>query len=306
MCALPQHLEIYTADATFMVKTPDCVDPARTNPDALWVNAKIDDVGSSSPAVARTFIMASQVLKTGQFDSSLDAQATLMQMHQIKATLVQCEKSAKQFQEAVKTEQRTLTETGFRLESGGRALEKFPVISDIDARVTHLLIHAKRAIQEVCDLIGLFWKLKKRHTRLDQLIRKLKATLGDQHPLTAYLTNLLPAATRIVDLRNFQEHGAPKRRLTVENFSSQPDGHIRLPVWYLTGETPKDIVFEMNAITDRLIDLAEGTFVGCVSEKLSQTFPWCFECVDNPPAAVPVRFRLTADLSRLIPGQAPS
>lgn len=64
MCSLPHHhLEIYTPQETFKIQTPETIDPERTNPDAMWVNAKTHDVGSASPFVARTFIMASDILK---------------------------------------------------------------------------------------------------------------------------------------------------------------------------------------------------------------------------------------------------
>jgi len=64
MYSLDDRLEIYTASETFMVQTPETIDPAHTNPNAPWINAKTHDVGSASPYVARTFIMASECSTT--------------------------------------------------------------------------------------------------------------------------------------------------------------------------------------------------------------------------------------------------
>lgn len=114
-CSLPDRLEMYTVDATFMIQTPDTVDPLRTNPNALWVNAKIDDVGSASPAVSRTFIMASQVLKAADFEPPIDSASVLVQMHRIKGSLVLCERVAAQYTLALQAELDAVEATGYRL-----------------------------------------------------------------------------------------------------------------------------------------------------------------------------------------------
>lgn len=299
VCTLPDRLEMYTVDATFMVQTPDSVDPSHTNPDTLWVNAKVDDVGSASQAVARTFIMASQVLKVADFEPQIDSGVVLVQMHRIKGTLVICEKVAAQYAVAMQAELQAFEATGYQLDRGGKAFERFPVLSDLDLRATTFLINAKRVIQEVCALVYLFWTFEKQYSRLDKLAKDLSKALGEDNPFVKFTNGRLDVVTKIVELRNSQEHGTTTKRLQVDNFRLMSSNQIRAPVWYLDGEGPRDIANDMKAITTFLIELAEGVFVGCVDQRLSGRFPLCFEHIEAPEPKAPVRFRLTIDTSKL-------
>jgi hypothetical protein len=299
-CSLPDRLEMYTIDATFMIQTPDTVDPLRTNPNALWVNAKIDDVGSASPAVSRTFIMASQVLKAADFEPPLDSSSVLVQMHRIKGSLVLCERVAAQYTLALQAELDAVEATGYRLDSGGRALERFPVLNDLEHQATTFLINAKRAVQEVCALICLFWTLDKQHSKFHLLAKDVERRLGSDNQFVKFLNGCADGVTRVVELRNFQEHGTSEKRLHVENFRLMPSNQIRAPVWFIDGENPRDIASDMTSISSFLISLAEGVFVGCVDQRLSRRFPLCFELIETPDPKVPVRFRLTIDSSKLV------
>ncbi len=246
MCALPDRMEMYTVDATFMIQTPDTIDPLRTNADALWVNAKIDDVGSASPAVSRTFIMASQVLKAADFEPPLDSAPVLVQMHRIKGSLVLCERVVAQYTLALQAELDAVEATGYRLDSGGRALERFPVLNDFEHRATTFLINAKRAIQEVCALVGLFWTLDKHHSRFDQLVKDVERRLGSDNQFVKFINGHADGVSKVVELRNFQEHGTSTKRLHVENFRLMPTNQIQAPVWYIDGENPRDIASDRH------------------------------------------------------------
>lgn len=300
MCSLPDRLEMYTVDATFMIQTPDTIDPLRTNPNALWVNAKVDDVGSASPAVSRTFIMANQVLNSAVFEPQLDTASVLVQMHRIKSALVICERGAAQYLLALQSEIESVEATGYRLDKGGRALERFPVLNDLEHRATTFLINAKRAIQEVCALVCLFWTLDKPHSKFHLLAKDIERRLGTDNQLVKFVNGYVDVVSRIVELRNFQEHGTGTKRLHVENFRLTPSNQIQTPVWFVDGEEPRDIAKDMTSLASILIDLAEGVFVGCVDQRLSQRFPMCFESIEMPNPSAPVRFRLTIDSSKLI------
>lgn len=300
MCVLPDRMEMYTVDATFMMQTPETIDPLRTNPDALWVNAKVDDVGSASPSVSRTFIMASQVLKVADFEPPLDSASVLVQMHRIKSSLVLCERVAAQYTSALQAELDAVEATGYRLEPSGRALERFPVLNDLEHRATTFLINAKRAIQEVCALVCLFWTLDNKHSKYHLLAKDIERRLGLDNPFAKFVNGYVDGVTKVVEMRNFQEHGTSEKRLHVENFRLMPSNQIRAPVWYVDGENPRDIASNMTSIANFLINLAEGVFVGCVDQRLSRRFPLCFELIETPDPVVPVRFRLTIDSSKLV------
>ena len=51
-----EFLEIYKIDKTFRVKSPESIDPEETNPNALWMTAPFDDVGSGNPRWLYGFI----------------------------------------------------------------------------------------------------------------------------------------------------------------------------------------------------------------------------------------------------------
>ena len=78
-----------------------------------------------------------------------------------------------------------------------------------------------------------------------------------------------------------------------------PTNQIKAPVWYLEGETPRDIKADMAFIENSLIDLAEGAFVGSVINTLAGAFPMCFRYNENPTPEAPVRYELVVDMSRM-------
>jgi hypothetical protein len=78
-----------------------------------------------------------------------------------------------------------------------------------------------------------------------------------------------------------------------------PTNQIKAPVWYLVGETPRDIQTDMSFIENSLIDLAEGAFVGCVDYCLKGAFPMRFQFNENPKLEAPVRYELVVDVSQL-------
>jgi hypothetical protein len=125
MCSTPDHLEIYTPDETFKVQTPEGIDPTRTNPNAMWVNAKTHDVGSSSPFVARSFIMASEMLRHPNPIAEAEREPLLMRMHRIKELLLQCQAANETYQRALAMEVAALDASGYKLTAGGARSKNF-------------------------------------------------------------------------------------------------------------------------------------------------------------------------------------
>lgn len=302
MCSLPQHLEIYTPHETFKCQTPETIDPGRTNPHAMWVNAKTHDVGSASPFVARTFIMASEVLKLAQLSRKEERDPLLVRMHSIKELLLQCVQAKDIYQSAITAERDAMQASGYKLAAGGRALEKFPVVSDLEAKVTAFLIAARRTITEICQIPGHIWTLGQQHSSLEHLINKeLTPLLGSNHRLIVFLGGSIDGTRRIIELRNGQEHGPTTKgkKLVLSNFQMMPTNQIRSPVWFLEGEEPEDIAAHMNAIPDFLLNLAEAMFVGCVDAILTEWPPFRFVGIDPVDPECPVRYQLTIDASRM-------
>lgn len=302
MCSMPRQMEIYTPHETFKVQTPESIDPNRTNPHAMWVNAKTHDVGCASQFVARTFIMASEVLRNTSQLAQNEQDALLLRMHTIKETLLQCVIADQNYQDALAAEDASMEASGFKLTPNSRAFEKFPVISDIEGKVTAFLVPARRVITEICQIPIHFWKMSKQHVALEHLLDKeLAPTLGAEHRLVTYLQGFCAGTKRIIDLRNGQEHASTTKapKLHVKNFDMMATNQIRRPVWFLDGAEPEDIAAHMHAIPEFLLHFAESTFVGCVDATLPEWPPMAFEIIDPVDPECPIRYRLTVDPSRL-------
>src|SRR5713226_7537575 len=84
MCSCGAFLEVFKEDVTFRVSTPESVDPDRTNPDAPFVAAVSDSVGSASPAVARVLLQGRDILEAAIFGKSLDKPGVVQALHDSK------------------------------------------------------------------------------------------------------------------------------------------------------------------------------------------------------------------------------
>jgi hypothetical protein len=304
MCPMPGFLEIYTPHETFRVRTPESIDPKRTNPNAMWENVKSDDVGSSSPFIARTFIMASEMLRNNALFDGEKCDHLLINMHTIKETLLQCVKANLIYQDALVIEGTAITAHGLKLASNSRAYEKFPIIPNIEAKITAFLVASRRAITEICQIPGHFFTLRRQHSALEYLIKNdLISTLGSDHRLIAYLQTCVDGTSRIINMRNGQEHAATTKvpRLNIRNYEMLPTNQIRQPTWFLDGEEPIDIASEMDAISNFLLDLAETIFVGCIDAVLTddQWPPLYIEEIEPVDPECPMHYKLSIDPRKL-------
>jgi len=302
MCGLGDRMEIYTPSQTFVIRTPESTDPERTNPNALWTRVKTHDVGSASPLVARTFIQAHDVLHQRPMGEACDYDALLKRMHAIKETLLHCDSACRRYLDALQGELDALGASEYKLAPGARALEYFPVICELDAKVTDILINARRVITEVCQLPRHFWPQGRLHSNLEHLVEKeLEPRLGSSSPLVAQCQAHLDGTRRLLELRNGQEHGSTTNtpRLHTRNFEHAPTNELNAPVWFLDGEEPQDISAAAKVIPTFLAGLVESVFIGCVYHALDAWPPWCFVDIEPVDSKCPQRYRLTMDVSRL-------
>jgi hypothetical protein len=303
MCSLDDRLELYTETETFMVQSPETIDPGRTNAHAPWVNVRTHSVGSASPYVARTVLMANEMLNQAAHPPSEDARrGALRSMHTIKETLLQCASAAMAISTAIASEEAAVRDSGFKLEPGGRALARFPLVHELEAKITAFLIPARRCITEVCQLPGHFMEVTKPHSDVGHLLNKeLKPRFGEASQLVRFVADCAPFAARVVDLRNGQEHTATTRGrpLTIRNFHHLPDGSIARPAWMLEGDEPSDIEGEVNGILEDLLAFAEVMFVSCLDQTKPVFPPLILELIDPLDPRQPVRFRLGIDASKL-------
>lgn len=305
---LGDHMEIYTPEETFRMQTPESIDPDRTNPNAMFVNVKVADVGSSSPIIARTLLMANDMLDSRTIlRDDAQREAALKLMHRIKTSLLHCEQAADDLLKSVHAQCEIFGQT--EQAANPRTYANFPMVVDIDAKVTAFLIPARRVITDICQIPQHFWKLGNTHSNLEHLLDKeIAPLLGETHHMVQWFRKMVPAITRIVNFRNGQEHvGTTKGRpLVVKNFELLPTNEVHVPVWYLEGERPSSIADEVPRILNELLDFAEIMFVACVDANLPTFPPMVLQLNEKPDPLCPISYTLAIDASRFTFLQSPS
>lgn len=307
ICSCAEFLEVYKEDVTFRVRTPESIDPGRTNPNAPFVAAMSDSVGSSSPAVARILLQGRDILDAASLEPRVDKPAVVQALHSCKEAVVICEKVAARVAGRVDAIVGEIQASGVKRDSRGRALNPFPQVPDLDSDVSTFLIHAKRAIYDICRLPSMFLPVPAKDNNFDDLGKTLERAIGAGAPITGFVQRSASVVRYLIELRNWQEHPGAKRTV-VENFAVTPDDKISPPTWYVSGETPSPVGTDMRAATQFLVEIAEGILIHLVMHTIDKRFPFIIE--EDEPARVdpkkPIKYRLSVDVSKLKTGAGPS
>ena len=301
MCPCEHFLEVYKVDATFRIESPETIDPARTNPNAPFVAAVADHIGSGHPIVARVLLQGREILQSAIFASAVDLDAVINRLHAVKEALVACHKASEHISRHVEAVEARWKEQQADSRGGHRVIPSLPQVPDLEPMATQFLVNAKRAIAGICGLAPLFLQLERTDNNLDHLGDRIAALLGDQAALTLFLRDYADSARYVIDLRNAQEHPKAGRVTHIQNVRIQPDGSPAAPVWFVTGATPRPIHVETAAAINRIMEMAELMLIFLVDQRLDPRWPFAIEEVPdserNP--SQPIRFRLSIDMSRL-------
>jgi hypothetical protein len=55
-----------------------------------------------------------------------------------------------------------------------------------------------------------------------------------------------PGIRYLSELRNCQEHPKKGGQTMIDNFKVLPNGSVAVPMWYVSGETPRPVAVEMR------------------------------------------------------------
>jgi len=296
-------LEIYKKDKTFHIRTPESVDPEETNPNAPWVTSSVADVGSSSLSIARVLLQSRGMLDAAMIDGFFDKTSVLASLHACKEALVSCEILASRICGSILDITQQINSKGIPTDNQGRGLNPFPHVASLQLDCGTFLVHINRAIKIVCELPTLFLELDKKDSNFDHLARRLSDVIGADEPLAEFIRSNSASVRYLVELRNFHEHPGVTRTI-IHNFRVLPSGQIQVPTWEMTGETTtptQAIELELPTAIDFVRDIAEAMFIHLLLRRLSPAFPFYVEQVadENIDPALPIRYRLSIDLSRL-------
>jgi len=307
MCSCGDFMEVYKEDTTFRIRTPESIDPGRTNPNARAVAAVSDNVGSASPVVARVLLQGRDILQMAIFDQKVDKDAIVQALHACKEALIVCEKVSTRVASRVDEIIQNIQTGGLQRERRGGALNPFPQIPELEPDATSFLIHAKRAVLEICRLPPLFLPVPAKDSNFDYLGKTLEVAIGAEVPVTKFVRDNAAGVAYLIDLRNYQEHPGAKRT-TITNFAVMPDDSIAVPMWHVSGETPRPIREEMAGATEFLVQMAEAMLIHLVMHTVDKRWPFIIEEVDATQVdpKIPIKYRLSIDLSKLKAGAAPA
>jgi hypothetical protein len=301
MCNCVDFMEVYKVDTTFRIKSPESIDPERTNPHAPWVNSIEEGVGSAHHAVARVLMQGRQLLDGGIFNPAPDKDAVVRLLHAIKEELVACDKVATRVRNIVESIAAQIQSQAPA--SPPRMLSPFPQIADLDGEATAFLIRAKRAVRLMCSLPSKFIDVPDKDSNFEFLGATVKAKLGVDSPVTQLIENHADAVKHLIELRNFQEHPSSTKSTVVNNFRVLPDGRIGLPEWYVTDSQARLIHEDMNGAVAFLIVTAELLLAYLVQHVIDPKWPLVIVQIpeEQQDAAAPVRLRVSMDMSRVRP-----
>jgi hypothetical protein len=302
MCNCGEFMEVYKIDTTFRIKSPETIDPERTNPQAPWVNSMEEGVGSSHHAVARVLMQGRQLLDGGIFSPAPDKDAVVRLLHSIKEELVVCDKVATRVRNSVESIAARIQASNIPSSPPPRMLSPFPQVADLDGEATTFLIRAKRAIRLMCSLPSKFIDVPDKDSNFEYLGATVKGKLGADSPVTQLIESHAASVKHLIELRNFQEHPSSGKSTVVKNFHVMPDGGIGLPEWQVTGSTAELIHADMSEAVPFLIVTAELLLAHLVSHVIDPK--WSLMRIEQIPveqqnAAAPVRLRMSMDTSRL-------
>jgi len=300
MCPCDEFLEVFKEDITFRIRTPESIDPKRTNPKALFVAEVADTVGSASPVIARVFLQGHEILEAAMFQGPIDKKAVMRVLHGIKESLIVCEKVAKRVASHVDSIVANIQTGGLAPTKRSRALNPFPQVPDLVTEATTYLIQAKRAIRRICELPALFLPIRGDDSNFDKLLKTLSRTPAAPTPVVECVRDNAGPIRQLIDLRNFQEHPKAKRTI-IENFKLMPDNSICVPEWYISGDTPQSVREDMDAAVEFLIQITEMLLLHLILATVAKNVPFVVVQIEDAQVnpKMPIKYSLSIDISKL-------
>ena len=296
MCSCDEFLEVYKQDLTYRIQTPETIDPDRTNPHTPFVAAVADNVGSSNPIVARVLLQGLEILNGAVFDQPIDKQAVIRELHAIKEVLVTCHKVAEGIVSHVARVVDDVEKHGLPGDDRG-SLNPFPYVPDLNPNATTFLIHAKRAIRNISQLPSIVFSIP-RDSDFDHLLKRLEK-IASARAMMKFVRDNAPGIRYLSELRNCQEHPKKGRQTMIDNFKVLPNGSVAVPMWYVSGETPRPVADEMPRAIEFLIMMAEAMLIHLVMASVTRKFPFVVQLIEPMNPTNPMKYRISVDVGRL-------
>lgn len=290
-------MEIYKVDTTAQLRSPENVDPERTNPNAPWVCTVDMKAGSGNEIVSRLCIQSSELLKAVSLPAGVDKEVLLRHMHKIKEELLQCQQISQRVSSQVREIIAKVERNELQRDNYGRGFNPFPQVKDLQHDANNFLIIANKVIRAICGIPRLYVQVKE-SSNFHHLARALATVVDVGSSLLMFVTQQVDNIRRIVDLRNYSEHARDDKKTEITNFKVQADGRICVPVWGMAKGEEVNIHEEMEAIILFLQRIAEGMFILSLQQFRPKDFPMMMVAVEKPDPQCPLFYQLIPDMSK--------
>lgn len=297
MCSFGEFMELYKIDATTQLRSPESIDPGRTNPFAPWTTTVNLNAGSANPIIARLVIQSDELLKSISLPEPANKGTILLLMHECKEQLLACQAIEKKVSASVTAIVEQIVGNKIERDNNGRGI-RLPQVSDLIVDTNTFLINANKVVRLLCLLPGKFIPLKE-DSNFDFLAKTLATALPKGSRLTEFIAEQAPTIRHIVSLRNHIEHS--KQQGAIRNFEVMPNGQIRVPSWECGDGEYTNISDEMKQIVDYLLSIAELTFIGALEQFKKPVAYLVLVREPSPPSECPISYRYEVDISKFQP-----
>lgn len=223
---------------------------------------KTSNYGTSTPAVARTALQGSELLKF--FDrSEPEKEAAILVLFELQRHLVKCVEIRDQLAAEVSACHLEVESQGFK--QAGSQTVSLPGVGDLQSKSETFLQSAKLAVAETGNLTKPFYGEGFSH-KYQRFLTWAETKFGALDDFAALVGSWEPYVKRVVEMRNAVDHPseAPRGRLITTNFcithgATGPE--LIDPSWGLTGEPLRPILTDFDAIIEKTIVLGENVLV---------------------------------------------
>lgn len=294
MCSVDDVLEIYKVDRCFELRSPDAVDPERTDPNAPWTVRQVSSFGSANDIVARTFLQTVEFVGQGIFDRRTNKDAVRSAARKLRDSLLACHKLSAEINKKVAE----VVAEYEHLEVRGNIIPSFPTYPNLVEAAGSFLLHAKQSLQHLSAMFNALFATDFKGPRYDKILKWTLAELSDSE-VPKLLNAEHERLRHIVDLRNFYEHPGKKKTTIKDFYWDVARRTVHLPTWNITDEPESSIAKDTAAIADFLVDFAEAFIALSALEATSDSFPFMLVRDSPPRVEMPTRFSLTVDMTLL-------
>lgn len=235
MVTLDDAMLVITRKGVHKVRTPDSLDPTRTNPNLTITKQKDLSYGSDSPIIGRTVQQADVLLGKGLHHfKTVDSSVAMSIAFEFAKEIIALQELTDEY---IKEESEINSSFKGHLDPDNAL--SIPSIPKVEQRVQQFILNTDLASKNIMNLAKQFYPDLENDKWNFKLLEKVKNERGDSDQATIFFEGLNLFVHQLRNLRNAISHKKPNDRIIVENYRQLPSGMIVPPtVRYDHDETP--------------------------------------------------------------------